>query len=75
MSKATKNNGGIMERLVLPINAFKVKFGYWPIKMEAHVETIATLAARRLTLLELLKEKLVKVRPELVALQGAGCGR
>lgn len=75
MSRATKNNGGIMERFIPVINAFEVKFGYWPIRMEAHVGAIPTLPTWHPSPLEFLKEKLVKVRPKLVALQEAGCGR
>lgn len=70
MSKA-KKNGNIKERLILAINAVKVKFGYWP----ADLGTIANVAAWHLTPFDLKKEKLVKVPPELIALQGAGCGR
>ncbi|MBV5331573.1 hypothetical protein JZU69_04130 [bacterium] len=49
MSKATKSAGGIMERFILAINAFKAKFGYWPTKIEAHEGTIVTLALGHLT--------------------------
>ena len=75
MREATNNNGGIMQRFIPAIIAFKVKFGYWPIKMKAYVGAMATLATWHLTPFEFPKEKLVKVRTELGALQGAYCGR
>ncbi len=64
MNKATKNGGGIMERFVLAINAFKAKFGYWPTKIEAHDGTLASLATVHLTPLGFF---LLQSRVELVA--------
>jgi hypothetical protein len=75
MNKTERNNSCIKERIVLSINAFKVKFGYWCVEIDAYAEALAPLAIGHLTRLHLLWEKLVNIRQDLVALQGAGYGR
>ena len=47
--KTISGAGGNLDRLVLTIEAFKVKFGYWPTKIEMDGGAIGTLATHHLT--------------------------
>lgn len=49
MTKAIKQPGGIMVRVIEALNGFRTKFGYWPSVLEMESEAIACLATDLLT--------------------------